>query len=236
MRYSYAVRLVKCVTTITQPAVNAKIDSGSLRGHIGLQESRMNATGIPDRHAVIHIMLAPPLTEGIVVRRMLLDGAPVIASNVPLLRHHSHTGFDFGNAGGGSSDLALACVQAVLERLDYIGPTDILWDGSRVYRLAVTLHAGFRARFVEPARAEELRISWTKAMTWVRQALLERVRRENITLDALFTAWRQSAEALPDKAPPAELDRAELTRQLHEDLVALAGQAGALAPFLGMVA
>lgn len=196
----------------------------------------MNAPDAQDRNAAIQVMLAPHVTEGILVRRITLDGAPIVASNVPLLRHHSHTGFDFGNAGGGSSDLALACVQAALERLDYIGPTDILWDGSRVYRLASALHVGFRARFVEPARGEELAIPWSKALAWVRQALLETIRRDNITLEGLFAAWQRSAQALPAEPPPAELDRAELTRHLHEELVALAGQAGMLTPFLGMVA
>lgn len=194
----------------------------------------MNPTA-PSQRAIVHVMLAPHVTEGIVAQRLTLDGAPVIAANVPLLRHHSHTGFDFGDTNGGSSDLALACVQTVLERLDYIGPTGILWDGSRVYQLAVALHAGFRARFIEPARGDELRIPWSMALTWVRQALLDRVRQESITLENLFAAWRHSVAALPAEPPSDELSRAELTRQLHADLVALAGQAGILAPFLGMI-
>ena len=196
----------------------------------------MRAAEAQAGRTTIQVILAPRVTEGLLVRRMLVDGAPIVASNVPLLRHHSPTGFDFGDTGGGSSDLALACVQAVLERLDYIGPTDKLWDGSRVYRLAVALHAPFRARFVEPARGDELRISWSKALTWVRQTLLVMIRQENITLEGVLAAWRRSAAELPVEPPQTELDRAALTREIHEELVALAGNAGILTPFLGMIA
>lgn len=66
-------------------------------------------------------------------RRLVVDGRRLVAANLPPLRHQSVEGFDFGGSDGGSADLALAAVQLVLNRLNYMGPTHRLADGSHVF-------------------------------------------------------------------------------------------------------
>jgi hypothetical protein len=184
---------------------------------------------------VNQVMLPARLTEGIIVRRTMLAGRPVIASNVPPLRHESPEGFDFGSDGPGASDLALACVHAILERMDYAGPVRKVWDGSRVYVLALDLQASFQDLFVSQASGEELLIPWNQALGWMRRTLLERVRREHLSSDCLIEAWRRSVDSLPDPLPETELDRAETTRRLRTDLIRLTGEASILDQFLGLI-
>lgn len=184
----------------------------------------------------VQVMLPMRLTGGIIVRRIRLDGAPAIAANVPPLRHASRIGFDFGNDGPGASDLALACAHAILTRMDYVGPVQKLWDGSRVYRLALDMQTPFRAHFIEPTQGDELQMSWNKALGWMRRTLLTNVRAEDLTLQSLLDDWRRSADELPDPLPSTDLELAELTRHLHGELAEMTGDAAVLAQFLGMIA
>ena len=196
----------------------------------------MNAIAPQSGDEIVHVMLPIRLTEVIVVQRTLLDNRPAIATNVPPLRHASQTGFDFGNDGSGASDLALACVHAVLARMDYVGPVQKLWDGSRVYRLALELHAPFRAHFIESAQGDELLIPWSQALGWMRRTLLSLVREQNLTQASLLKEWQRSLDALPDPLPQNELDLATLNRQLRDDLIEMTGDASVLDQFLGMIA
>lgn len=193
---------------------------------------------------IFQLMLSTRLTESILVRRIRQDGSSlhgnantdfVIATNVPPLRNASRTGFDFGNDGPGAQDLSLACVQAVLQRMDYVGPLHKAWDGSRVYELALDLQTPFLAQFVAPPQGDELRIAWNQALGWVRRMLLDRVRQSKLTTDVLLNAWRRSVDGLPDPPPEKELDRADVARQLRRELLAMTGDASVLAQFLGMV-
>jgi len=181
------------------------------------------------------VMLCQRLTQGFVVERVDVDGVSVIATNVPPLRHASQSGFDFGNDGPGAQDLALACVQALLERMDYAGPTQAAWDGSRVYRLAAELQGAFLDQFIAPATGDEVRIPWSKALGWLRGALLERVRERGLTTDTVMDAWRASVDDLPDPPPRKELERAEAARALRAQLLELTDDASVLSQFLGLV-
>jgi hypothetical protein len=196
----------------------------------------VNAIAPQSGDEIVHVMLPMRLTDGIVVRRTLLDNKPAIATNVPPLRHASQASFDFGNDGPGASDLALACVHAVLARMDYVGPVQKLWDGSRVYRLAMILHAPFRTHFIESAQGDELNIPWSQALGWMRRALLSLVRERSLTQASLLEDWRRSLDALPDPLPQNELDLATLNRQLRDDLIEMTGDASVLSQFLGMIA
>ncbi len=198
--------------------------------------SQTNRSANPSTEMPIYqVMLPARLTGGIVVRRVRIDDRLVIATNVPPLRHNSEVGFDFGNKGPGAADLALSCVQALLVRSDYVGPTQKMWDGSRAYRLAVELHESFLAKFVAPAQGDELLIPWNNALGWLRRMLLTRLREQGLTSDTLLRAWRESVDSLPEPPPKTELDRAEAARALRDDLAALTGDASVLSQFLGMV-
>ncbi len=188
------------------------------------------------RSVDIHIALPDRMTEGIIVQRVALDGVTGMAANVPPLRHLSETGFDFGNDSTGATDLALACANAILERMDYVGPTHIIQDGSRVYRLAMGLHETFRSEFIEPASGDELRITWGKALGWMRQALLKSLRDETITQETLLASLQRTQDELPDPLPDNELDQAALNRQLRGAFTEMAGDASVLSQFLGMIA
>jgi hypothetical protein len=185
--------------------------------------------------AVYQAMLPERLTDGILVRRIACQGGTIVATNVPPLRHRSQSGFDFGNDSPGASDLALACVQAVLERMDYVGPTEKVWDGSRVYVLANELQELFFCDFVAHASGDEFRIGWNQVLSWLRRMLLARVRERGLSSDELIGAWRRSSESLPDPMPETELDRADLTRQVRTELLEMLGEASILAQFLGMI-
>ena len=136
----------------------------------------------------------------------------------------------------GATDLALACVHGILARMDYVGSVQKLWDGSRVYRLALELQTPFREHFIEPAQGDELTIPWSKGLGWVRRTLLDRLREDGLTAESLLERWRRSADQLPDPLPEADLDLAELTRKLNAELAEMTGDASVLAQFLGMIA
>lgn len=185
---------------------------------------------------VVHLMLPIALTGGIVVRRTRVEDAPAIASNLPPLYHAGRIGFDFGNEGPGASDLALACVHALLARMDYVGPVQQVADGSRVFRLAQELQQPFLVRFIASAQGDELHIGWNQAVGWTRRTLLTLVREQRLTPASLLDAWRSSAAALPDPLPTAELDLASLMRQVRGELAEMTGDASVLSQFLGMIA
>ncbi len=195
----------------------------------------MSCEAVPSDPGIYQVMLATRLTDGIVVRRVDAEGERIIASNVPPLRHASPSGFAFGDEGPGASDLALACVQALLERMDYIGPADKLWDGSRVYTLAHELREPFLSHFIAPAQGDELHIPWNQALGWMRKALLARIYAQKLSSDTLLHAWRLSVEGLPDPPPQTEMDRADATRVLRAELLRMTGDASVLSQFLGMV-
>jgi hypothetical protein len=198
--------------------------------------SRTNrSANLSTEMSIYQVMLPARLTDGMIVRRVRVEDRLVIATNLPPLRHNSDSGFDFGNSGPGAADLALSCVQALMVRSDYVGPTQKMWDGSRLYGLAVELHESFLAQFVVSAQGDELTISWNQALGWLRRMLLTRLRERGLTSDTLLLAWRESVDSLPEPPPRTELDRAEAARALRDDLAALTGDASVLSQFLGMV-
>ena len=120
--------------------------------------------------------------------------------------------------------------------MDYVGPVQKLTDGNRVYRLAVRLHEAFRAAYIEPADGDELRITWSHALGWMRRSLLNLLREQGLTQETLLAGLRQAQDDLPHPLPDNELDQAALNRQLRDALTELAGDASVLSQFLGMIA
>ncbi|MBI3959700.1 MAG: hypothetical protein HY328_12900 [Chloroflexi bacterium] len=179
------------------------------------------------------LVLAQPVTEGIVARRLTVDGKRLVAANVPPLRHHSADGFDFGGRDGGSADLALAAVQMVLNRLNYLGPTRRLDDGSHVSALAWRLHGKFCAEFVAGAQGETLTIAWQQVMAWARREMLDFLREEKITLQGVLERWHAIAGGLPTKPPRSPMDQRDVLRDLGVEAMDLCGLVATLTHYLG---
>jgi len=179
------------------------------------------------------LVLSQPVTGGIVARRLVVDGQPLVAANLPPLRHHSTDGFDFGGTEGGSADLALACVQVVLNRLNYMGPTQRLADGSHVFALAWRLSPHFCAKFVAGASGERLLIPWQQVMSWARQAMLDFLWEEKITLQLVLDRWHAVAGGLPTTPPRGPMDQRDILRDLGVDAMELCGLVEVLTHYLG---
>lgn len=179
------------------------------------------------------LVLAQPITAGIVARRVTVDGKQAVATNVPPLRHHSTGGFDFGGSEGGSADLALAAVQTVLNRLNYLGPTHRLADGSHVFALAWHLHGKFCAEFVAGATGESLAISWQQVMAWARREMLAYLWEEKITLQGVLDRWHAIAAQLPSTPPRQPMDQRDLLRDLGVEAMDLCGLVATLTHYLG---
>ena len=179
------------------------------------------------------LVLAQPVTAGIVARRLTLDGKPLVAANVPPLRQHSADGFDFGSSDGGSADLALAAVQLVLNRLDYLGSTRELADGSHVFALAWRLHGKFCAEFVAGAEGETLTITWQQVMAWARREMLAYLWEEKITLQGVLDRWHAVAGGLPATSPRGPMDQRDILRDLGTDAMELCGLVATLTHYLG---
>lgn len=182
---------------------------------------------------VSFLTLAQPVTEGVLARRLTLGGRQVLLANLPPLRHHSDAGFDFGGKDGGSADLALACVQMVLNRLNYLGPTRRLDDGSYVYGLAWHLHSKFCAEFVADAAGETLAISWQQVMAWVRREMLNYLWEEKITLQGVLDRWHAIDATLPAKPPRDPQDQRDVLHELGQEAMGLCGLVATLSHFLG---
>lgn len=182
---------------------------------------------------VAFLVLSQPVTEGIVARRVNVDGRPLVAANLPPLRHHSADGFDFGSAEGGSADLALAAVQLVLNRLNYMGPTQRLADGSHVFALAWRLHGDFCARFVAGAQGDALTIAWQQVMSWARKAMLDFLWEEKITLQKVLDRWHAVAAALPTVPSHQPMNQRDLLRDLGLEAKELCGLVETLTHYLG---
>jgi len=184
------------------------------------------------------VVLAQPVTAGIVARRLTIDTQQVVvAANLPPLRHHSSNGFDFGGNGdgreSGSADLALAAVQLVLNRLNYLGPTHQIADGGYVYALAWHLHGKFCSEFVAGAQGETLDISWQRVITWARGAMLAYLWEEKITLQKVLDRWHAVAADLPATPPRVPMDQRDVLRDLGEDAKDLCGLVATLTHYLG---
>lgn len=182
---------------------------------------------------VSFLVLAQPVTGGIVARRVKVDGQPLVAVNLPPLRHHSENGFNFGGTDGGSADLALAAVQAVLNRLNYMGPTHRLADGSHVFGLAWHLHPQFCADFVADATGEALAINWREVMVWMRKAMLNFLWEEKITLQKVLDRWHAVAGGLPTASPRGPMDQRDILRDLGAEAMELCGMVATLTHYLG---
>lgn len=179
------------------------------------------------------LVLAQPVTGGIVARRLVFDGVPMVAANLPPLRHHSTDGFDFGASDGGSADLALAAVQLVLNRLNYLGPTRELTDGSYVFALAWHLHPKFCEEFVAKATGESLHISWQQVIAWARGAMLAHLWEEKITLQKVLDRWHKVAADLPATPPRGPMDQRDILRDLGSEAMELCGLVATLTHYLG---
>lgn len=179
------------------------------------------------------IVLAQPVTAGIVARRLALGDRQVVAANLPPLRHHSRAGFDFGGSDGGSADLALAAVQVVLNRLNFMGPTQRLADGSHVFALAWRLHDSFCAEFVAGGAGDDLTIPWPQVMRWARQAMLAYLWQEKITLQQVLDRWHAAAKSLPATPPRGPMDQRDILRDLGEEAMELCGLVATLTHYLG---
>lgn len=179
------------------------------------------------------LVLAQPVTAGIVARRVTVDGRQLVVVNLPPLRHHSAAGFDFGGRDGGSADLALAAVQTVLNRLDYMGPTRRLADGSHVFALAWRLHPNFCAEFVAGATGENLAIDWQKVMAWARKAMLDFLWEEKITLQKVLDRWHAVDKTLPTSPPRVPMDQRDILRDLGAEAMELCGLVATLTHYLG---
>jgi hypothetical protein len=179
------------------------------------------------------LVLAQPVTGGIVARRLIVDGRPLVAANLPPLRHHSAGGFDFGGNDGGSADLSLAAVQTVLNRLNYLGPTHLLDDGSYVFALAWHLSPKFCAEFVAGATDDTLAISWQQMMAWIRKAMLNFLWEEKITLQKVLDRWHAVGAGLPATPPRGPMDQRDILRDLGTDAMELCGLVATLTHYLG---
>ena len=179
------------------------------------------------------LVLAQPVTAGIVARRVTVDGQPLVAANLPPLRHHSAGGFDFGSTEGGSADLALAAVQLTLNRLDYMGPTHRLADSSHVFALAWRLHPNFCAEFVADATGDTLTIDWQKVMAWARKAMLDFLWEEKITLQKVLDRWHAVDKTLPAAPPRVPMDQRDILRDLGIEAMELCGLVATLTHYLG---
>lgn len=182
---------------------------------------------------VAFLVLAQPLTAGIVARRVTVGERALVAANLPPLRHHSAGGFDFGGSEGGSADLALAAVQTVLNRLNFMGPTHQLADGSYVFALAWRLHPDFCARFVAAATGDELAIPWHDVIRWARQAMLSYLWEEKITLQQVLDRWHAAAKSLPATPPRGPMDQRDILRDLGQEAMELCGLIATLTHYLG---
>ena len=179
------------------------------------------------------LVLAQPVTAGIVARRLIVDGKRLVAANLPPLRQHSADGFDFGGSDGGSADLALAATQTVLNRLNYLGPTHRLADGSHVFALAWHLHGKFCAEFVARAEGETLTITWQQVMSWARREMLAYLWEEKITLQRVLDRWHAVAAGLPSAPPRQPMDQRDLLRDLGVEAMDLCGLVATLTHYLG---
>jgi len=99
---------------------------------------------ITDTQDICDIHLTDSLDDGIIITRM--NGK--VATNVPhLMVHHSLTGFEFGYGGSGPADLALNCVEIILNRMAYQGKRIKCHDGN-CWDLAWTFHQDFKRTFI----------------------------------------------------------------------------------------
>lgn len=182
---------------------------------------------------IAFLVLAQPVTEGIVARRVALGERSLVAANLPPLRHHSATGFDFGGSDGGSADLSLAAVQVVLNRLNFLGPTQRLADGSHVFALAWRLHGSFCAEFVAGGAGDALAIPWPQVMRWARQAMLSYLWSDKITLQQVLDRWHGAAKNLPATPPRGPMDQRDILRDLGDEAMELCGLIATLTHYLG---
>ena len=166
-------------------------------------------------------------------RRLVVDGRRLVAANLPPLRHQSVDGFDFGGSDGGSADLALAAVQLVLNRLNYMGPTHRLADGSHVFALAWHLHGKFCAEFVAGAQGDTLTLTWQRVMAWARKAMLDFLWEEKITLQKVLDRWHAVAAGLPTVPSHQPMNQRDLLRDLGVDAMELCGLVATLTHYLG---
>lgn len=179
------------------------------------------------------LVLAQPLTSGIVARRVTLGERRVVAANLPPLRHHSDSGFDFGGTDGGSADLALSAVQVILNRLNFMGPTHQLADGGYVFALAWRLHPGFCEEFVAGGAGDELVIPWHAVVRWARRAMLSYLWEEKITLQQVLDRWHAAAKSLPATPPRGPMDQRDILRDLGQEAKELCGLVATLTHYLG---
>ncbi len=116
------------------------------------------------------VFLPIPFEKGIVLRR---QGEWIIKTNVPhLVVHHSPTGFEFGYAGSGPSDLALNIVEAMLNRFGYHGDRTSCFEGS-CFSLAYRLHQPFKVAFIASAPRQGSVIPYPVIKAWMLQRMPE---------------------------------------------------------------
>jgi hypothetical protein len=125
-------------------------------------------------------LLPIPIAKGIVITRTKdSSGDETIITNVPhAICHHSPTGYEFGYNGSGPADLALNCVQAILENTTgYKGEWmeidgTLGWGAGRCYRDAWSLHQRFKTDFIAPIKQHVgTIITWHECAEWIKQQL-----------------------------------------------------------------
>lgn len=187
-----------------------------------------------DRARFTHLLLAEPLSRGLLARRLQVNDTLMVATNVPPVRHFAADGFALGDASPGAADLSLAFVQVILDRLGYVGPRQRTEDGGSISALAHHLYPSFLAGFVATAQGDDLFVSWQKALAWARRELLAYLTSHQITLGATVERLRHQVDRLPPTLPGGPLDRQDFMLELHQELAILLGQVSILDQFLGM--
>jgi len=97
------------------------------------------------------------ITQGVVLRRDSdrMDGGARVYTNVPhLFHHHSPTGFEWGYAGSGPTDLAFNITEWFLRHLGWDCAPMQTYSGDRVFRFAWRLRQEVKRRWIVSIRAE----------------------------------------------------------------------------------
>jgi len=112
----------------------------------------------------------PPNSEGFVFQR---EGDFGTKTSVPhLVTHHSPSGFEWGYEGSGPADVALNCVEVILNRLGHNGPKTRCFDGY-CWEMSFILHQEFKRQFVARLPKPGGMITFAVAEDWVKSKLAE---------------------------------------------------------------
>ena len=101
--------------------------------------------------------------HGLVCKRI----RETLATNLPILRHHSTTGYNCGYGGSGPADLALAVMACALP----LGKGDDgvkIFDQSKVSSLAYQLHLAFKFDFIAPMAHQGGHIPIKQIRAWIK--------------------------------------------------------------------